>query len=57
MGILFARDLGIEELNLEGDSLMVSNIVASISHIFLMFEVSHVGRKGNKPVYLLTKHA
>ena len=50
MGILFARDLGIEELNLEGDSLMVSNIVASISHIFLIFEVPHVGRKRNKPV-------
>lgn len=69
-GILFARDIGIQEFVLEGDSQVVVDaitsyshppssiaLVCSLSHEFREVEVSHTHRDKNVPAHLLTKYA
>lgn len=57
-GILFARDVGIQEFELEEDSLVVVNApsliaadiyrITFLSHEFRGFEVSHTCRNDNE---------
>ena len=69
-GVLFAKDIGIHEIILEGDSMVVSNailgksppssiasVVYGIVSLSRRFEVSHVCRNGSMTAHLLVKHA
>ena len=69
-GILFARDIGIQEFVLEWDSQVVVNamtscshppssiaLVCSLSHELRGVEVSHTRRDRNVPAHLLAKDA
>ena len=74
LGLMFARDLSIQDFILESDSLTLINalqdlsppplLVAALvfssvamSHSFRCVDFSHVGHNGNRPAYLLAKHA
>ncbi|XP_075658908.1 uncharacterized protein LOC142628752 [Castanea sativa] len=73
-GLLLAKDLGYQNIVLEGDSMIIHNALcekspppASVVAImvgmkelckdFKRIEFTHVNRQGNKPAYLLAKHA
>ena len=74
LGLMFARDLSIQDFTLESDSLTLINALqdlspppssvaalvfssVAMSHSFKCLDFSHVGRNGNRPAHLLTKHA
>ena len=70
LALQFARDVGISDFIMEGDSLIVHNALCGISPppslvagalgfygMFRQVNFSHIRRQGNKPAHLLTKHA
>ena len=74
LGLLFVRDLSIQDFTLERDSLTLINALqdmspppsslaalvyssVAMSHSFGCVDFSYVGHNGNKPAYLLARHA
>ncbi|XP_065616449.1 uncharacterized protein LOC136061925 [Quercus suber] len=71
-GTQFAKDVGIQDFIIEGDSLVLYNALcgntpppASVAAVVLGMKMmcgdcvdfSHIRRQGNKPAHLLAKHA
>lgn len=54
--LMFARDVGIQEIIPEDDSLVVYGI-SSLLHEFHGFQISHKRRNGNQLAHLLVEHA
>ena len=70
-GLLLAKDVGVRDVILEGDSLVVYNALCNISpppssiasgildmsEDFRSVGYSHIRRQGNVPTHILAKHA